>query len=104
MGDYQTFAEPTYPRELIGAGTIYGRVRDHKALREAIDINPHLYSARLSDDYWAIMVELNQYLPDGMLVTVEDVRLAMLLRPVEQPPFVLKAKGTATARGGTGGP
>lgn len=91
------FADPTYPRTIASA---FGRVRDYNALREAIDINPHLYSARLSADYHAIMVELNQYLPDGMLVTAEDVRVAMQLRPVPQPPFTLKAVGKATASGG----
>lgn len=91
------FADPTYPREIMSG---FGKVRDYGALREAIDINPHLYSARLSRDYTAIMVELNQYLPDGMLVTAEDVRVAMELRPVPQPPYTIKAVGKATATGG----
>lgn len=97
--DYQRFADPTYPREVI-VNARYGTVRDYNALREAIELNPHLQSARLSGDHWAIMVELNQYLPDGMMVTVEDVRHAMNLRPVPHPPFVIKATGRATATGG----
>ena len=93
--------EPTYPREVIvSSAKIFGKVRDHVALREAIDSSPHLFSARLSNDYHAIMVELNQYLPDGYLVTVDDVRRAMDLRAVVRPTGLFAVAGHATGAGG----
>lgn len=70
-------------------------VRDFGYLRAAIDANPNLFSARLSLDYVAIMVELNQYLPSGKWVTLHDVKLAMDLRPVPVPTGIVQATGTA---------
>lgn len=99
--DNTQFTDHTYPRLcIIQSDQIFGRVRDFDALRQAIDLNPHLCSARLSGDHHAIMVELNQFLPDGMLVSIEDVSKAMALRPVEQPLGIVQATGRATAFGG----
>lgn len=78
-------------------------VRDFNILREAIDANPNLFSARLNLDCEAIMIELNKYLPDGKLVSVMDVKRAMDLRPVPVLTGVVQSVGHAIGRGETDG-
>lgn len=75
-----------------------GTVTSYEVLRAAIDANPHLFSARISGDLWAIMVELNRNLPDGRMVSLDDVTKAMALRPVRQPFGCVQATGTAVGR------
>ncbi len=82
--------------------TVLGTVTDYVALRAAIDAHPNLFSARLSADYHAIMVELNQHLPEGRMVSIADVHKAMMLRPVPQPTGAVKATGRAIGKGLTG--
>lgn len=79
---------------------IFGHVVSYEILRQAIDACPTLFSARLSLDYQAIMVELNRNLPDGRMVSIEDVKKAMDLRPVPQPTGTKQATGFANKRGG----
>ncbi len=78
--------------------TVLGTVCDFNALRAAIDEHPALFSARLSADYHAIMVELNQHLPEGRMVSIFDVKRAMDLRPVPQPAGTVKAIGRAVGK------
>ncbi len=78
-------------------------VRDLNVLREAIDANPNLFSARHNLDYEAIMIELNKYLPDGKLVSVMDVKRAMDLRLVPVVTGVVRSVGHAIGRGETDG-
>lgn len=57
-------------------------------LRKAIDDMPVLFSARITGDHQAIVNEVNASmvtLGKPTRVTLEDVRLAMDLYPVEKP-------------------
>lgn len=75
--------------------TVLGTVTDLGALRAAIDAHPNLFSARLSLDYHAIMVELNRHMPEGRMVSIFDIQKAMGLRPVPRPAGSVSSIGKA---------
>lgn len=78
--------KPAFRRQLINL----------ELLRDVIDKNPHLHSARISGSHQAILNEL-LIGTDLTGITMADVELAMALKPVPQPDKV--SRGFVTLRG-----